>query len=157
MTSNEEFRIAYDAQYCRLYDEDTVIELTNAPEREQSVSKKRHIVVGAGTSGAILCDRLAKTDEVCLIEKGSRTNSDKSITDWADHAYNSDGATRHVSASQKSLYHRIMTYPQGHGIGGTMNINAGIWAGGHPAVFDMLWPTEWNSKVMRRCAVNCFK
>lgn len=35
--------------------------------------------------------------------------------------------------------------PQGHGIGGTTNINAQIFTLGHPAIFDLFWPEKWKS------------
>jgi choline dehydrogenase-like flavoprotein len=68
---------------------------------------------------------------------------------WTSRSYHSNFSIPQISIPQErlNLYQKI--YPQGHGIGGTTNINAQIFTLGHPAIFDMFWPDDhWNAEHM---------
>ena len=131
-----------------------------------------HVVVGGGASGCMAALKLLEDGyDVLLIERGpfqgwkqhqckqSNTAIDEAIyhihsspISWGDAAYSTDSdyVLQHDTVAQQQLSERLVTYPQGRGLGGTMNINAMIWSAGHRAVFDDLWPHDWNSEVMNR-------
>ena len=124
---------------------------------EASIVRKTHVVVGAGTSGLMLTNLLLhKGENVILIESGD-DDADKAEVSAAaiEWSYAASVAGQkpegHIlTEAQRSLMNRKLLYPQGSGIGGTSNINACIWSGGNPEVFNEYWPAEWNSEQMEK-------
>jgi choline dehydrogenase len=121
---------------------------------------RTHIVVGGGAAGTAFCVNLLRrsaTDKVILIDNGSKEPSKQTLSSssdplkWGDAAYSSSEISQHyVTISQKDLCGRRILYPQGRGIGGSVNINAMIWTAGHKDVFDTYWPHEWSSGTIER-------
>lgn len=56
----------------------------------------------------------------------------------------------YLTAPQTSLGGRRLIYPQGRGLGGTLNVHACIWTAGHRAVFDDSWPHDWPADTMHK-------
>ena len=123
------------------------------------MANRCHVVIGGGSAGVLLCQQLLEHgDDVILIERGSKDPLSKRValllpSQWPAAAFALAEATHNCTLPQSRLGMRQIKYPQGSGIGGTTNINAMIWSGGHPAVFDNYWPKIWNSKTMSRFKV----
>lgn len=123
------------------------------------MTKKCHIVVGGGSSGIMLCQKLLERDDVILIERGPsiletlRASHDFKVLSDPSLWYSArltKAAVLNISTPQKHLYNQKILYQQGYGQGGTSNVNAMILTGGHRLVFDLFWPKSWNSEVMNR-------
>lgn len=70
---------------------------------------------------------------------------------WTNRSYHSNFSIPQISIPQERLNLFQKIYPQGHGLGGTTNINAQIFTLGHPAIFDMFWPdNNWNAEHMSK-------
>ncbi len=123
-------------------------------ERDLMEQRRTHVVVGAGPSGIMLVNLLLDMgDNVIMIEQGDESadshEDSARLIDWSraaqrEKSRHHDGATI-VSEKQQHMFGRTILYPQGYGVGGTSSINAGIWSGGSPAVFDHYWPPSWSS------------
>jgi choline dehydrogenase-like flavoprotein len=120
-------------------------------------TRKTHVIIGGGASGLMLTNMLLHYgDNVILVERGDEhtdsghTDLDKAI-DWGSAALrekSSDEGSNRTTEMQRALSDRQILYPQGYGLGGTSNINACIWSGGNPTVFNEYWPYFWNSVRM---------
>ena len=134
----------------------------------------QHVVIGGGAAGIQATIRLLTAGcDVLLIERGPARSwqqqqlaytgvgtDNSSHTDsihrdpisWGDAAYSttSPHTVQYDMAPQAELYDRIVTYPQGIGLGGSMNVNAMIWTAGNRRVFDEGWPADWNSELFDR-------
>ncbi len=126
----------------------------------QSYDSPTHVVVGGGTAGLFLTHQLLLGGHnVILIEQG---NSTAEYEDDIEHTLNwsyAATATRHTSMSTSGLISPVnalhlvrdatlegtsrsaktLLYPQGSGLGGTSNLNAGIFTAGCPVIFDKYW------------------
>jgi choline dehydrogenase-like flavoprotein len=101
------------------------------------------IVVGAGSAGCVLANRLSEDGQsrVCLIEAGGK-DSHPFI-----HIPAAVGAilrTKRVNwgfttAPQKHLHNRPLPTPRGKVLGGTSAVNGMVYYRGHPADYD-----DWN-------------
>ena len=143
--------------------------------RKDTLSMVLHVVVGSGAAGCVAAVSLLEGGhDVLLIERGpfrgwephaygaaDCTCSDEGTRgstlhtapiSWGDAAYSGDSAhsVQHDTAPQAGLSRRVVVYPQGRGLGGSMGINAMIWSAGHRAVFDDLWPVGWGSDTIDR-------
>jgi choline dehydrogenase-like flavoprotein len=111
---------------------------------------KKHIVVGAGAAGLLCSEELAHQSSVVLIDCGSEeadANDDSLASNRWGFAWTSTAeAIRHECTPQDELFGRSVLYPLGIGVGGSTNLNAMIWSGGHPGVFDKHWPPSWSSR-----------
>eukprot|EP01039_Chlorochromonas_danica_P002105 gene2102-2299_t len=128
--------------------------------------KKTHVVVGGGTSGAILTRCLIDDgDQVVLIDSGGEIESRRSFTSssfmtkklnlhpredvWTYQCYGENSDIL-LSNEIPALASRSIAYPRGQGIGGSSNINAMIFYRGHDFIFDQYWPSSWNSNFVKR-------
>lgn len=125
--------------------------------KERRAGRALHVVIGAGPGG-ILCSReLSAHGDVILLERGPILTSEDEKTsnpmEWGTaFATDTSKHTKHrETVPQEGLFSRKILYPCGSSVGGSSNINAMIFSGGHPAVFDDFWPPEWNSERVSRC------
>jgi choline dehydrogenase-like flavoprotein len=99
-----------------------------------------YLIVGAGTAGCVVANRLSAAPEnsVCLIEAGP--------PDYHPfiHVPAATGAAiatkslnwRFKTAPQKHLNNRVIPQPRGRGLGGSSAINGMVYARGHPRDYD---------------------
>jgi choline dehydrogenase-like flavoprotein len=107
-----------------------------------------HLVIGAGPGGILCSHRLSNDAEVILLEQGQVVDDDEVTiipNQWGTAFATGSHTDQHETLPQSELFSRKILYPFGTSVGGSSNINAMIWTGGHPAVFDLYWPVEWNS------------
>ena len=115
-----------------------------------------HLILGIGTS-SIFCvhELLRKKDEkkyqILLFDLGEVINQQTNpITsqslNWGTAFSSGKNIRNYLTLSQIQLYFRSICYCFCESIGGSSNINAMIWTGGHSQVFDRYWPNKWNSQ-----------
>ncbi|CDF95138.1 MULTISPECIES: GMC family oxidoreductase [unclassified Pseudomonas] len=99
-----------------------------------------YIIVGAGSSGCVLANRLSADPDVsvCLIEAGSHDNSLRiqtpagTITLYKSKKY----SWNFFSAPQKHLNGRSLHTPRGKALGGSSSMNSMIYIRGHASDYD---------------------
>lgn len=99
----------------------------------------RHIVVGAGSAGCVLADRLSAGDdgEVLLIEAGGPDRrAEISIPAAFPALFGSSADWGYRTVAQPGLDGRALNWPRGRTLGGSSSLNAQIWTRGHRADFD---------------------
>jgi choline dehydrogenase-like flavoprotein len=113
-----------------------------------------YIIVGAGSSGCVLANRLSADPavSVCLIEAGSHDNNLRiqtpagTITLYKSKKY----SWNFFSAPQKNLNGRSLHTPRGKALGGSSSMNSMIYIRGHASDYDR-WADagcagwDWNS------------
>lgn len=119
--------------------------------------KRKHLIIGAGSSGCILASKLLDHDDVILVTDGTGDLKPNSYFDreefknpmnWAKASYASDKCP--IAYVNKSQSRRVIKYAQGIGIGGCSNVNAMLWGWGSELIFDRYWPNNWNAKYMNK-------
>jgi len=110
-----------------------------------------YLVVGAGSAGCVLANRLSKSHSVCVIEAGKKDIN--RLDSWtlqmpaaltysvADARYNWDYHTN----SQPGLNNRLLHQPRGKVLGGSSSINAMVYVRGHPEDYER-WEKEQGVK-----------
>ena len=103
-----------------------------------------YIIVGAGSAGCVLANRLSASGEhsVLLLEAGG---SDRNILIEMPTALSYPMASKtynwgYNSDSEPAVDNRQITCPRGKGLGGTSSINGMVYVRGHACDFD-----EWES------------
>jgi choline dehydrogenase-like flavoprotein len=113
-----------------------------------------YIIVGAGSSGCVLANRLSADPavNVCLIEAGSHDNNLRiqtpagTITLYKSKKY----SWNFLSAPQQHLNGRSLHTPRGKALGGSSSMNSMIYIRGHASDYDR-WAEagcpgwDWNS------------
>lgn len=113
-----------------------------------------YIIVGAGSSGCVLANRLSADPSVsvCLIEAGGHDNSQRiqtpagTITLYKSKTY----SWNFFSTPQKNLNGRRLHTPRGKALGGSSSMNSMIYIRGHASDYDR-WAEagcpgwDWNS------------
>lgn len=113
-----------------------------------------YIIVGAGSSGCVLANRLSADPavSVCLIEAGGHDNSLRiqtpagTITLYKSKTY----SWNFFSAPQQNLNGRSLHTPRGKALGGSSSMNSMIYIRGHASDYDR-WAAagctgwDWNS------------
>ncbi|KAI0782326.1 hypothetical protein C8Q75DRAFT_506562 [Abortiporus biennis] len=103
------------------------------------------IIVGGGTSGCVLANRLSQDANVTvlLLEKGKVSNDWKARTPLTSFHFISDGSRSEViqSVPQKHLSGRKIDLIVGSSLGGTSKINGMVYTRGFPQEFDA-WSKE---------------
>ncbi|ODN01925.1 Glucose dehydrogenase [FAD, quinone] [Orchesella cincta] len=108
----------------------------NSPAKEYDF-----IVVGAGSAGALLANRLSKYYTVLLIEAGGTPFPLQSVPVFAPLMLdNKDLTWRYFTVPQKysclGLVNKTSYWPRGRGLGGTSLLNFLAWIRGHPRDYD---------------------
>jgi choline dehydrogenase len=98
-----------------------------------------YIIVGAGSAGCVLANRLSASGaNVLLIEGGGTDIAQTKITfteRWSTN-FGTDTDWGHKSVPQKNLKNRVIVAPVGKIIGGGSSINATAWLRGTKQDFD---------------------
>ncbi|MDC8784535.1 GMC family oxidoreductase [Roseateles koreensis] len=130
-----------------------------AAEASQSAALKDsydYIIVGAGSAGCLLADRLSATGaSVLLIEAGTSNINQPKIAEVAYWLQNLSSETdwARLSTPQPHLANRRQGAPGGKVWGGSGSINAMIWLRGDPrdyAQWCRLVGQEWNPDALNR-------
>lgn len=98
-----------------------------------------YIIVGAGTAGCVLADRLSANgrNQVLLVEAGRKPrNPFVKIPAGFAKLFNSGSAWNYESAPQCGALKRQIYVPRGKMLGGSANVNAMIHQWGHPDDFE---------------------
>lgn len=115
-----------------------------------------YVIVGAGSAGSLLADRLSASGaSVLLIEAGSNQLGQSKVALVADWLRNlgSDTDWARTSVPQAQLDGRSQASPAGRTWGGSGSINAMIWLRGDPRdyrAWQQLVGPEWNPAELNR-------
>ncbi|RDI67249.1 GMC family oxidoreductase [Nocardia pseudobrasiliensis] len=100
-----------------------------------------YLIVGAGSAGCVLADRLSAADDakVLLLEAGradARDIPEVQVPMLFPRMFGSDIDWGFETVPQSGLGGRTVPFPRGKGLGGSSLINAQLWTRGHRADYD---------------------
>ena len=106
-----------------------------------SESQWDYVIVGAGSAGCVLADRLSAdgTAQVLLIEAGTgtpETRPEVQVPILFPRLFGGDLDWDFATAPQPGLADRTIPIPRGKAVGGSSVINAQLWTRGHRADYD---------------------
>lgn len=114
--------------------------MTNAGGTSGSGLSFDYVIVGAGTAGCVIANRLSAKPEnrVCLIEAGPPDNHPFIHVPAATGAAIATESLnwRFKTAPQRHLNNREIPQPRGRGLGGSSSINGMVYSRGHPLDYD---------------------
>ncbi|OJA50992.1 hypothetical protein BGV66_00810 [Burkholderia ubonensis] len=132
------------------------IDTAEASQIERLRDSYDYVIVGAGSAGCLLADRLSASGaSVLLIEAGDNRLGQSKVALVADWLRNlgSDTDWARVSVPQTQLDGRQQASPAGRTWGGSGSINAMIWLRGDPRdhrAWQQLVGPEWNPADLTR-------
>jgi choline dehydrogenase len=105
------------------------------------VSRWDYVIVGAGSAGCVLADRLSAdgTARVLLIEAGTgnpETRPEVQVPILFPRLFGGDLDWNFATTPQPGLSDRSVPIPRGKAVGGSSVINAQLWTRGHRADYD---------------------
>lgn len=105
------------------------------------MSQWDYVIVGAGSAGCVLADRLSAdgTTQVLLIEAGTgtpETRPEVQVPILFPHLFGGELDWNFTTVPQPGLVDRSIPIPRGKAVGGSSVINAQLWTRGHRADYD---------------------
>lgn len=96
-----------------------------------------YVIVGAGTAGCVLANRLSTDASVVLLEAGPHARVRDAIVPVAfSRLFRTARDWSYVTEPQPALHGRRLYWPRGRMLGGSGSMNAMIQMIGHPADYD---------------------
>ncbi|MFB6075029.1 MAG: GMC family oxidoreductase [Haloarculaceae archaeon] len=100
-------------------------------------SAYEYVIVGAGSAGCVLANRLSETHDVLLLEAGGPDDERKiSVPIAHPDLLETDVDWGFETVPQEGLDGRAVHVAQGRTLGGSSSINAQMYFRGHPADYD---------------------
>ncbi|HTP17592.1 MAG TPA: GMC family oxidoreductase N-terminal domain-containing protein [Streptosporangiaceae bacterium] len=111
------------------------------PLDPHSVTTADYVIVGAGSAGCVLAERLSADEntEVVLLEAGGpqpERNPEIQVPVLFPRTFGSTLDWGFTTVPQAGLNGRVIPIPRGRALGGSSAINAQLWTRGHPADYD---------------------
>jgi len=105
-----------------------------------------YVVVGAGSAGCVMANRLSANNDVLVLEAGGPDDQREiSIPAAAADLMKSDVDWDYSTVPQSELEHRELYWPRGKALGGSSSINAMIHVRGHQEDYDT-WAEQGNDE-----------
>ena len=119
--------------------EGSAISIQDARFRGSLPAVVDHIIVGAGSAGAVLAARLSADPgcTVLLLEAGDPVDQDVArVPGMASSLWSGNTAYENLTVPQRGLGDRRIALTAGRGLGGSSSVNGMGWFQGHPEDFD---------------------
>lgn len=111
------------------------------------MSSYDYIIIGAGSAGCVLANRLSEKHTVLLLEAGGPDKKQEiSIPAAFSKLFKSEVDWAYETEPQAKMNNRNLFWPRGKMLGGSSSINAMIYQRGHPSDYDgwaRLGNEEW--------------